>query len=120
ALLPILSESNCHTLIYGCGNKITGNIEMFPLQYPLADVRHQFYYFGDIDYEGIRIWYDTHQQRPMLPAIPFYEACLSYPAASGKTYQRKDEEALAAFLTFFPPGQQEMIRNNLENGGYYP
>lgn len=120
ALLPILYESDCHTLIYGCGNKITGNIEMFSLQYPLVNAEHHFYYFGDLDYEGIRIWYDTHRQQPMQPALPFYQACLSYPPASGKTNQRKDEEALEEFLAYFTQKEQEIIRVSLDNGKYYP
>lgn len=120
ALLPALSESSAHTLIYGCGNKITGNIDMFPQQYPLADCEHHFYYFGDLDYEGIRIWHETNKKRPMRPAVPFYEACLARPSALGKTNQRRNDEAVQAFLNHFPQSQREQLEHCFSSGGYYP
>ncbi|WP_141503246.1 Wadjet anti-phage system protein JetD domain-containing protein [Paenibacillus luteus] len=120
ALLPVLSGSAFHTLIYGCGNKITGNIEMLDLQYPVIDCEKRIYYFGDIDYEGIRIWYETDKRLPIRPAIPFYEACLSKPHAIGKTNQRRNEAAVQAFLGYFSPQYQEQIETCLTSGGYYP
>src|SRR5690606_27951704 len=99
ALLPMLPSSQFSTLIYGCGNKITGNIDMFPLQFPATVYDHRFYYFGDLDYEGIRIWYETNKQQAIIPALPFYEACLAQPYAMGKTNQRRNDAAVEAFVT---------------------
>lgn len=120
ALLPVLSSSSFSTLIYGCGNKITGNLDMFPFQYPVADREHQFYYFGDLDCEGIRIWHDANKLQPMIPALPFYEACLAQPYAQGKTNQRRNDEAVKAFIQYFSPDQQDQIVECLSSGGYYP
>lgn len=120
ALLPVLPGSIFSTLIYGCGNKITGNLDMFPLQYPVAGSEHCFYYFGDLDYEGIRIWYDADKRQTLLPAIPFYEACLARPAVPGKINQRRNEEAVRAFLSCFNTDQQEQIESALGSGCYYP
>lgn len=120
ALLPALQETHFHTLIYGCGNKITGNMDMFPLQYPMIDREHLFYYFGDLDNEGIRIWHETNKQWQMLPAIPFYKACLAKPYSLGKTTQRRNDEAVQAFLYHFSQAQQEQIEVCLTSGGYYP
>lgn len=120
ALLPVLPKTTFRTLIYGCGNKITGNIDMFSMQYPVKGVDHRFFYFGDLDYEGIRIWYETNRQRPMIPALIFYEACLARPFVKGKHNQRRDEAAIEAFLAYFTPIQRERIEHCLVSGGYYP
>lgn len=120
ALLPILPSSAFSTLIYGCGNKITGNLDMFSLQYPVPDREHRFYYFGDLDYEGIRIWHEVNKQQDMIPALPFYEACLKQPYVLGKGNQRKSEEALSSFLQHFSIERRETIVSCLHSGGYYP
>ncbi|EFM09403.1 hypothetical protein PaecuDRAFT_3940 [Paenibacillus curdlanolyticus YK9] len=120
ALLPVLRDTAFHTLIYGCGNKITGNIDMFPLQYPVNHCEHQFFYFGDLDYEGIRIWYETNKQRPIRPATIFYEALLEMPFVIGKDNQRRNDASVQAFLTHFTQTQCEKIERCLTFGGYYP
>lgn len=120
ALLPVLPSSSFSTLIYGCGNKITGNLDMFPLQYPVPDREHYFLYFGDLDYEGIRIWYEANKLRPLIPALPFYAACLVKPYVWGKTNQRRHDEAVGAFIQYFAPHQQGQMENCLKSGGYYP
>ncbi|AIQ62419.1 hypothetical protein PSTEL_04160 [Paenibacillus stellifer] len=120
ALLPVLTSSLFSTLIYGCGNKITGNLDMFPLQYPVPGRDHRFYYFGDLDYEGIRIWHEASKQHPLLPALPFYEACLAKPYVLGKSNQRRNEEALGAFLSYFSGDAQDQLIRCLGCGGYIP
>lgn len=120
ALLPVLPSSTFSTLIYGCGNKITGNLEMFSLQYPVSDREHHFYYFGDLDYEGIRIWHEANKQQTLLPALPFYEACLEQPYVLGKSNQRKSDPTVEAFIRFFSKDQQNQIESCLQSGGYYP
>lgn len=120
ALLSVLPSSPFSTLIYGCGNKITGNLDMFPLQYPVTGGEHHFYYFGDLDYEGIRIWYDADKRQKLKPALPFYEACLAEAFVPGKSNQRRNEEALEAFIRYFTTNQQEQIKNCLGSGNYYP
>ncbi len=120
ALLPVLPSSSFSTLIYGCGNKITGNLDMFPLQYPLTGHGHRFYYFGDLDHEGIRIWYDADKRQTLIPALPFYEACLAQPFVPGKSNQRRNEQAVKAFISYFTTDQQEQIEKVLGSGCYYP
>ncbi|GAC43559.1 Wadjet anti-phage system protein JetD domain-containing protein [Paenibacillus popilliae] len=120
ALLPALSETIFHTLIYGCGNKIVGNIDMFAQQYPAASGAHRFYYFGDIDYAGIHIWSSLSRKVPMIPALPFYRACLEKPAVPGKTNQWPAESALHQFGMFFASAERERMARNLTSGHYYP
>ncbi|RJG26233.1 Wadjet anti-phage system protein JetD domain-containing protein [Paenibacillus thiaminolyticus] len=120
ALLPALSETIFHTLIYGCGNKIVGNIDMFAQQYPAASGAHRFYYFGDIDYAGILIWSNLSRKIPMIPALPFYRACLEKQAVPGKTSQRPAASALHQFGMFFAPAERERMARSLTSGHYYP
>ncbi|WP_339186349.1 Wadjet anti-phage system protein JetD domain-containing protein [Paenibacillus sp. FSL R5-0490] len=120
ALLPVLPSSSFNTLIYGCGNKITGNLDMFSLQYPITNREHRFFYFGDLDYEGIRIWHEANKQQMMIPALPFYEACLEQPYVLGKNNQRRVDHAVEEFSSFFSQRQQSQIKNCLHSGGYYP
>lgn len=120
ALVPVLFETSFHTLIYGCGNKIVGNIEMFPLQYPIFDREHRFYYFGDLDDKGIQIWHQLCLKRPMQPALPFYTACLRKLPAKGKTNQAKDPESLKKFSLHLSAEEGARLADNLANGCYYP
>lgn len=120
ALLPILTQTVFHTLIYGCGNKIVGNMDMFPLQYPVPNREHLFYYFGDLDHSGIQIWYNLSMKVSMIPALPFYTACLEKAPAKGKTNQRRDDRALQSFLACFPDRDRERLELILASGCYYP
>jgi hypothetical protein len=118
-LLPALPETMFATLIYGAGKAVIKSIEQFPLQYPV-EANHQFYYFGDLDKEGISIWYSLYNKQPIRLALPFYMACLEKEVATGKEYQRENKEAQDAFLSFFKLEQQHQIYSLLKNGYYYP
>lgn len=120
ALLPVLTSTDFHTLIYGCGSKIVGNIDMFPLQYPVVDREHRFYYFGDVDHAGIQIWNRLCIKKPMLPALAFYTACLKNDPVKGKDNQRKDDAALNAFLKHFSERDGKLLAQCLAGGKYYP
>ncbi|MGG4212163.1 Wadjet anti-phage system protein JetD domain-containing protein [Paenibacillus sp. FSL L8-0638] len=119
-LLTGLNELPFATLIYGCGRKIVGNLEMFHLQYPLPDVEHTFYYFGDIDWEGIRIWHNLQTRHPVKLAVPFYIACLEQKGVPGKLNQARSEAALAAFRNHLPEQTSVNLENMLREGYYIP
>lgn len=120
ALLPVLTETNFSTIIYGCGNKIVGNIDMFKQQFPVEARRHVFYYFGDIDHSGIQIWSQLNRKISMTPALPFYQACLDKKAVPGKINQRKEEAAVADFSAYFEETDRARIHDCLSAGQYYP
>lgn len=107
------------TLIYGCGKKIIKSIEQFSNQYPVR-ARHEFFYFGDIDKEGIAIWHSLSKKEQVQLALPFYEACLKKAAVKGKEYQRDQQEALDCFLDNFSNLERQLIEDVLLNGMYYP
>lgn len=119
ALVQVLGESIFSTLIYGVGNKITKSIENFSMQYPVK-AQHVFIYFGDIDRSGISIWHVLNERTTVIPAIPFYAACLLKKRAFGKVNQRKNEQHISGFLAFFNAERAEMIRVLLNDGAYYP
>lgn len=120
SLLPALKESSFTALIYGQGNAITGTIQVLQEQLPVNYENAQFYYFGDIDAEGISIWYSLQQKITIRPALPFYQACLQKKAAKGKEYQRKNTEAIQAFVQYFDEDEQQRIMKSLQDGFYFP
>ncbi len=108
------------TLIYGQGYKITKSIEYFHKQLPLDDATHSFYYFGDLDWEGIKIWNQLTNKLDVKLAIPFYLACIEKTPTSLKTNQKPSEEATKLFLSFFGRAPREKIIIALENQLYWP
>lgn len=118
-LLPALLETSFSTLIYGSGKTIIKSIEQFENQYPVKAIHH-FFYFGDIDREGIAIWYMLAKKINVVLAMPFYRECLKLEAVKGKEYQKEHAEAMGAFLNDFSEKEQEKIVKLLQDGYYYP
>lgn len=120
SLLPALKESAFTALLYGQGNAINGTIQVLQEQLPLNYDNVKFYYFGDLDAEGISIWYSLQQKVNITLAMPFYQACLQETAAKGKEYQRKKEAAIEAFICEFTEQENQQIIRALQDGFYYP
>jgi TATA-box binding protein (TBP) (component of TFIID and TFIIIB) len=118
-LLPALVDTEFSTLIYGSGKVIIKSIEQFPAQYPV-EANHEFFYFGDLDREGVSIWYSLTKRQSVKLALPFYIACLAQEPVKGKGYQLENREALQAFLTNFSKLHQDKIQKLLRLGTYYP
>lgn len=119
-LLNSLLDTHFTTLIYGSGKKIVKSIEHFNRQLPLKGVNHVFYYFGDLDREGIQIWYSLQRKVNVYPALPFYYACLEKDFVKGKSYQRTYEEAFQHFLSFFSPAAKKKLIEMFKQDSYYP
>ncbi|CAN7684999.1 DUF2220 family protein [Paenibacillus sp. LjRoot153] len=126
ALLQALPDVPFTTLIFGGGYRVTKSIEMLSMQLPLKEAAHEFYYFGDIDREGISIWHLFNERvlalfgKPACLALPFYRACLSREFAYGKENQRGNEQALQDFLSHFTEEEHKLINLCLAEGGYFP
>lgn len=120
SLLPALKESAFTALLYGQGNAINGTIQVLQEQLPLNYDNVKFYYFGDLDAEGISIWYSLQQKVNISLAMPFYQACLQETAAKGKEYQRKKEAAIEAFVCEFTEQEKQQVIRALQDGFYYP
>ncbi|WP_404456644.1 Wadjet anti-phage system protein JetD domain-containing protein [Oceanobacillus kapialis] len=118
-LLPSIKQASFATLIYGRGKGIIQSMEQFNRQYPVSAIHH-FFYFGDMDREGIAIWYSLSKKFEMRLALPFYRACLEKQPARGKEYHRPRPEAEEAFLNCFDKAERNRIKHLLETGYYYP
>lgn len=119
-LSTAILDTQFTTLIYGQGYKITSSIDYFHKQLPLDRVHHKFYYFGDLDWEGIKIWYKLRQIIDIHLAIPFYAECIDKTPTTLKTKQKPSEEAIEKFLSYFDSIQQEKVNITLENKKYWP
>lgn len=120
SLLPALKDANFTALLYGQGKAIHSTIQVLPEQLPLNYERVKYYYFGDLDAEGIAIWYKLQQKHPVTLALPFYRACLQKEVAKGKEYQRKNNEAIETFCYHFSSQEAKKIKETLQEGFYYP
>lgn len=119
-LVPELPGMPFTSLIFGYGRKIVGNLGMLRLQYPVQGAEHELYYFGDLDLEGILIWYDLQVKFGVRLALPFYRACLEKEPSKGKQNHRLSEEALQAFTGCFTERESEQIIAMLREGCYIP
>ncbi|MEG6523346.1 Wadjet anti-phage system protein JetD domain-containing protein [Desulfotomaculum sp. 1211_IL3151] len=114
-------QQNFTTLIYGRGKAVITGLALFYQQTGLSpSQQHTFHYFGDLDYEGIGIWYSLQQRMPVQLARPFYQALLSKADQPGKDNQRANDEALAQFLPHFSLPEQERLQQMLLRGCYLP
>jgi hypothetical protein len=90
ALLHALADVLFTTLIFGGGYRVTKSIELLPMQLPLKGASHEFYYFGDIDKEGISIWHLLNERvlayfgSSAILAFPFTEHVLTGTLLSEK------------------------------------
>lgn len=70
------------TLIYGAGKRILRSFEDFSLcaEPYMKDEKNFIYYFGDLDYEGIRIYEALSEllkeYQKVIPFVPAYEAMI--------------------------------------------
>ncbi|MDP4142994.1 MAG: DUF2220 family protein [Bacillota bacterium] len=119
ALMDTLQEISFTSLIFGSGWKIVSNITMLEKQLGLKG-EHKFYYFGDLDYEGISIWNSLNERVQAELAIPFYTELIKKSSSIGKEGQQRNVEALNNFLQFFSREEQGSIVNILDNKRYLP
>lgn len=117
-LMALLKQTQFTSLIYGAGWKIVAGIEGVYKQLDLEMEKNTFYYFGDLDYEGIAI-YESISNKAKL-AVGFYGALLEGEKGLGKQNQERRAEILKTFITRFSYEQGLKIKEVLEGGYYYP
>ena len=117
-LQAILKETSFTSITYGSGWKITASMDGLLKQMDREEEKNEFYYFGDLDHEGITIC--AYLGERVKLALPFYNRVLELATSEGKTNQYRNEEALAYFLKHFPNEQAAKINEVLQNGLYYP
>ena len=111
-------------LIYGEGKKIISSLRYLEfLKINLGNL----WYFGDIDREGIHIYFKLAEAYPHMnikPFLPGYEKLIYH--TSDKVYQKMPkaqaycEKDVKAFCSYFSHPYSDRIRSVLENGLYIP
>lgn len=119
-LLDSVQDTSFTSLIYGAGWKIAANIDRLPIQLGLENEEHKIYYFGDLDPEGISIWYFLYEKYEIELALPFYKALLKKDYSIGKESQQINREAIEKFKTFFSAEEKAKIVELAFNRGYLP
>lgn len=121
-LLPHLPDLPLASLIFGGGWKIAANLDFLPRQCGCPDGRHIVWYFGDFDWEGLRIWQAAAASKAVEVrlAVPFYEAFLAYEAPQGKENQQREESVWPPFAAAVGRERAGMFRSLLDSGRYYP
>lgn len=110
-------------LIYGEGRKIEKSISFFD---ELDDYRNNavdFYYFGDLDPEGINIWHALTGKLPVKPLVYFYQELFERYGGDTPALrkgQRFSPEAVQDFLAHFQPDTAVGIQKMLLAGHYLP
>ncbi len=119
------------TLIYGAGKRIVKSFQDFGLSaepYMKAE-GNRFYYFGDLDYEGIGIYenfasaFGAHYLISVFRNA--YERMLAKTERIGiehlpATKEGQNRKIGSLFLSQFSQPQQDKIREILESGRYIP
>lgn len=118
------------TLIYGAGKGIVKafqGLELSGEDYML-EAENVFYYFGDLDYEGIQIYQSlidaVGEVREIIPFREAYECmlqkCNCYKNDPPKTKAGQKRKLREKFLTYFDLKIQNQIKELLEQGLYLP
>ncbi len=124
----ILGES-VGTLIYGAGKRILRSFEDFSLciEPYMKDGENTIYYFGDLDYEGIRIYeilaemFQEHWK--IIPFLPAYEAMFAKAEQVVQlpdTKEQQNRNIRDIFYGYFSDEQVNQIKNILESDRYIP
>lgn len=119
-LLEDIENSPFTSLVFGSGWKIVGNINLLDKQLGLKNLRNDVYYFGDLDNEGISIWYSLKEKKEINLATEYYSELIKKKLTKGKENQYKNETAISEFLKYFSDLEGEEILKLLKNGCYYP
>lgn len=122
ALLPFLPQSGFASLILGYGWKLTANLPLLPQQIGRPDAEHMVWYFGDFDWEGLRIWQNLCQNTRIKVklACPFYWAFTNCFCPKGKENQEKAETAFTAFQQEMELPDENIFKQVLKKHQYWP
>ncbi len=114
------------TLIYGGGKRILSSLKEFSISVEPHVAREEniFFYFGDLDYEGIRIYESVCDVigRPIAPFCAAY--CEMLRAGSDielpHTLEGQNRDISPLFFSFFDEATSRKMREILESDRYIP
>lgn len=122
------AQSRIHAdmIIYGEGRKIISSFQ-FAGEYGILPEKDEFFYFGDLDAEGINIFCELKDRYPSYNILPFcegYHAVLDIGLKNGprKTpkQQKINRENIRHFAGIFDSGIDLKVQMLLEGGSYIP
>lgn len=117
------------TLIYGAGKRVVSSFQQFDLSAEpyMLDCNNEFFYFGDLDYEGIGIYENLYncfkEQAAIHPFLNAYERMLTKANSLEKLPITKDgqnRQLQGFFFDFFSAETQKKMRDVLEKDLYIP
>lgn len=117
------------TLVYGAGKGILRSFsELDQSAEPyMLHPDNRFYYFGDLDYEGIGIWELLAGKcsgfRRIIPFAPAYEAMVQKARDVSRlpdTKEKQNRNIGSAFFACFPEDTAGQMQKILESGAYIP
>ncbi len=132
--LKMLFQNNVYTwngidfniLIYGEGKKIIKSFSFFNELEEYKNYKATFYYFGDIDPEGIRIWNSLNEiaEYKITPFTFFYSYLMDnfkdQAPELEKDQKIPDKEIINSFLSFFHKDMEKDIKDIFEKACYLP
>lgn len=117
------------TLIYGAGKRILRSFEDFSLcaEPYMKDEKNFIYYFGDLDYEGIRIYEALSkllkEYQKIIPFVPAYEAMIRKSECVTRlpdTKEQQNKNIKNIFFSYFSAASVKKMKGILECGTYIP
>lgn len=113
-MMALIEDTSFSTVIYGAGWRVISAMKDFNKQFPLAG-EQSFYYFGDIDFEGLKIFSALQEVLEISVARDFYEALISQSTSIGKENQVENPGVFAYFQNLF-----SNRLTPLKEGQYWP
>lgn len=125
-IMDCLSILKTDMLVYGEGKKIISSFK-FVDEYDVDPQTDVFFYFGDLDAEGVNIYCELLDEYPQYRIIPFcegYKAVLEIglrrePLKTPKQ-QKVNNENLDRFIKAFDQSLAAKLKKLLEGGFYIP
>lgn len=120
-----IMEVPIDTLIYGAGKRILANLKDFEIASEpyMRDPSNTYYYYGDLDYEGIFI-YETLAKDfpyPLRPFVPAYQKMLTSDVALLPLSKKDQNKHIASrFFSYFSKKDVEAMKAILSAGRYVP
>lgn len=121
------SGNNYNVLLYGEGKKVIRNNNMLSYydKEILKDSKNRYFYFGDLDYEGIGIFISLKKLYPELDIVldvKLYELMLDICDENKLplTKEGQQETELEGFIEYFSSDYEEKIKDILKKGRYIP
>jgi len=110
-------------LIYGEGRKIEKSISFYEELDEYRNITSEFFYFGDLDPEGISIWHALAGKVPVKPFVFFYRALFEkygFDAPLVRKRQRLSHDAVEEFTVHFSEDMAAGMKQMLMTGHYLP